>query len=119
MQREILTPCNGLIVGMLVIEPPDKILLVRRKNFPFGFSPPAGHLKSGEEPEDGARREVEEKTGLEITNTKLIWFGRKESPCRRGMNHHNLYVFRTTEWKGKLALSQKETSIGRDRKSVV
>lgn len=74
--------CNHTSVGMLVRRK-DETLLIERKNFPFGFAPPAGHLDEGEEFEDAARRELKEEVGLEVKSIRLLTEGRKENRCGR------------------------------------
>jgi 8-oxo-dGTP pyrophosphatase MutT (NUDIX family) len=40
-------------------------LLIERRQFPFGFAPPAGHVDDGETYIDAACRELQEEVGLE------------------------------------------------------
>ncbi len=35
--------CDNKVVGIIVLRD-NKMLLIERKKFPFGFAPPAGHL---------------------------------------------------------------------------
>ena len=53
--------CDHTSVGILVWKE-EKLLLIERKNFPFGFAPPAGHL-DGDTYEEAAKRELLEETG--------------------------------------------------------
>lgn len=61
-------PC----AGALVIQD-GNVLLVKRKVEPFKgwWDIPGGFLEAGEHPEDGAKREVREETGLDVRLTRL------------------------------------------------
>lgn len=58
---------------MLVVRD-GRVLLVRRAVEPFldHWDLPGGFLEAGEAPEDGARREVREETGLSVRPTGLV-----------------------------------------------
>ena len=43
-----------------MIKQDGKYLLIDRKNFPFGFAGPAGHIEGSETPEVAIAREVKE-----------------------------------------------------------
>ena len=75
-------PC----VGVLALRE-GKVLLVKRAVPPFEgyWDIPGGFLESGEHPEEGARREFLEETGLHIEPTELLGFfmdvyGEEEQP---------------------------------------
>ena len=51
----------------VIIENSDGIVLVKRKNPPFGWALPGGFVDYGETLEDAARRGALEETGLDIT----------------------------------------------------
>lgn len=95
--------CDHKSVGILVWNN-NKLLLIERKNPPFGFAPPAGHIDSDNSPEVSARRELREEVGLETENIQLLIEGRKNNPCRRedGIWHYwKIYKAETTgEIKG-------------------
>ena len=74
--------CDNKSVGMLIWKD-DKLLLIERMKFPFGFAVPAGHVDDHGSFEDAAKEEVQEEVGFEVTNLKLITEGRKENICRR------------------------------------
>lgn len=61
-------------VGIAVFIFKDRKFLMGRRKGAHGedtWSVPGGHLEFGEMIEDGARREVEEETGLHITDVKV------------------------------------------------
>lgn len=99
--------CDHTSVGMIVRQG-DKILLIERMKYPFGFAPPAGHL-DGDEFEDGARRELREEVGLEATDIKLIFAGRKENKCRRQDGTWHEWKVYEVEIKGEVKRSEDET----------
>lgn len=61
--------------GVFVVKE-GKVLLGKRKTkHGFGqWASPGGHLEHGEEPEECARREVKEETGLQIKNIRQATF---------------------------------------------
>ncbi|MBN1263748.1 MAG: NUDIX hydrolase [Candidatus Pacebacteria bacterium] len=74
--------CPHRCVGMLVWRK-NKLLLIERRKSPFGYAPPAGHLKKKEFFKEAARRELKEESGLEAVSLKLVTRGRKDNQCRR------------------------------------
>ncbi len=51
----------------IIIETEGGIVLIERKNPPFGWAIPGGFVDYGESFEDAARREAKEETGLTVT----------------------------------------------------
>lgn len=98
--------CDNQSVGMLVWKD-DKLLLIERKKFPFGFAPPAGHIDGDSSFEEAAGRELKEEVGLEAKSFKLIIEGRKENPCRRGASWHYWKIYRI-ETEGEIKMSEDE-----------
>ena len=85
--------CDHTSVGMLVWND-DKLLLIERAKFPFGYAIPAGHVDGdinfGDETNNheaayqrAAKRELKEEVGLDTLEIELVTEGRKENPCRR------------------------------------
>ncbi len=50
----------------VIIELEGGIVLINRKNPPYGWAIPGGFVDYGESLEDAARREAKEETGLEV-----------------------------------------------------
>ncbi len=69
----------------------SKILLIRRKNPPFGWALPGGFLEYNESLEDCVRREVEEETGLKVK--ELMQFHTYSKPGRDPRFHTVSTVF--------------------------
>ncbi|WP_367172097.1 NUDIX domain-containing protein [Desulfurella sp.] len=74
-----------------IIEKQNKVLLVSRKNYPFGFSLPGGFVDYGESVEQAVIREVKEETSLDIVEPKL--FGVYSDPARDPRSHTVSVVF--------------------------
>ena len=74
--------CDHTSVGMLVWKD-EKLLLIERAKFPFGFAIPAGHVDDDSSYEDAAKRELREETGLDTETLELVAEERKENHCRR------------------------------------
>jgi ADP-ribose pyrophosphatase YjhB (NUDIX family) len=72
----------------IIIELDDGgILLVSRKNYPFGWAIPGGFVDYGESLEDAAVREAKEETGLDI---RLIGQFHTYSRPDRDPRHHSI-----------------------------
>ncbi len=100
--------CDHTSVGMMVYDG-DKLLLIERKKFPFGFAIPAGHVDGDSTFEIAAKRELGEEVGLNALELKLVLDIRKDNPCRRedGTWHHwKLYRVNVS---GELSRSLEET----------
>jgi ADP-ribose pyrophosphatase YjhB (NUDIX family) len=72
----------------IIIELDDRgIVLISRKNYPFGWALPGGFVDYGESLEDAAVREAKEETGL---NIKLIRQFHTYSRPNRDPRHHSI-----------------------------
>ncbi len=56
----------------IIIEMEGKVVLVRRKNEPYGWAIPGGFVDFGESVEDAAKREAKEETNLNISIKGLL-----------------------------------------------
>ncbi|MDY0389654.1 NUDIX domain-containing protein [Desulfobulbus oligotrophicus] len=56
----------------IIIEVEDGIVLIERKNPPYGWALPGGFVDYGESFEEAARREAAEETGLSVTLTTQL-----------------------------------------------
>ncbi|UFS69665.1 NUDIX hydrolase [Geomonas sp. RF6] len=56
----------------VLIELPEGIVLIKRRNEPFGWALPGGFVDYGESLEAAAVRECEEETALKVTQMKLL-----------------------------------------------
>lgn len=73
----------------IIIELPDGIVLIKRKNPPHGWAIPGGFVDYGETVEQAAVREAKEETGLDVT---LIRQFHVYSDPKRDTRKHTLSV---------------------------
>lgn len=88
--REVVEHPGG--VAVLPLEDDGTVWCVRQFRYPFSetlLEIPAGKLETGEEPEQAARRELSEETGLEAG--ELRYLGRHY--CSPGYNSEILHIF--------------------------
>jgi 8-oxo-dGTP diphosphatase len=81
----------------IIIELADGIILIGRKNEPFGWALPGGFVDYGESLEDAAVREAREETSLDIFNLRLL--GCYSDP-RRDPRQHNISTVYVAEGNG-------------------
>jgi len=94
-------------VGAL-IKKDDKYLLIDRKKPPLGFAGLAGHIDEGEDEIKALKREVEEESGLEIENYKLLFEEELDwNWCSKGVKTHYWYLFQC-KVRGKVKQNFKE-----------
>ena len=82
---------NPLPTVDIIIELPDGIVLIERKNEPYGWALPGGFVDYGESLEEAAMREAREETSLEIHNLRLV--GCYSDPQRDPRQHSISTVF--------------------------
>ncbi len=69
----------------IIIELDSGIILIERKNEPFGWALPGGFVDYGESLESAAVREAREETSLEISDLRLL--GCYSDPARDNRMH--------------------------------
>jgi ADP-ribose pyrophosphatase YjhB (NUDIX family) len=87
----------------------DKLLLIERMKYPFGFAPPAGHVDEDKTFEAAAIRELREEVGLKSDNLELLTEGRKENKCRREGGDWHYWKIYKIEADGDVSASRDET----------
>jgi ADP-ribose pyrophosphatase YjhB (NUDIX family) len=100
--------CDHTSVGMLVRNE-EKILLIERARFPFGYAIPAGHVDGDKSFEEAAKRELKEEVGLEPISMQKIYEGRRENPCRREGGSWHLWKIYEVTTEGEVDRSVDET----------
>ncbi len=93
----------------IIIERPEGIVFVERRNPPYGYALPGGFIEYGESAEAAAIREAKEETGLDVTLTRLL--GVYSDP-KRDPRHHTLSVVYVGRADG-------EPKAGDDAKSLI
>ena len=92
--REIVRHAGS--VAVLPVDEAGRLLLVRQYRYAVDelvWELPAGRLDRGETPEDGARRELREETGLEAGSLERVAF----FYTTPGFCDERMHVFRATE----------------------
>lgn len=82
---------NPLPTVDAIIETPSGLVLIERKNFPYGWAFPGGFVEYGESVEEAVRREAKEETGLDIELVHLL--GVYSDPKRDPRRHVISTVF--------------------------
>ena len=118
MKDQLLCPHCGRVVEKyrnplptvdIIIEISKGILLIKRKNPPYGWALPGGFVDYGESLEDAALREAKEETSLHV---KLVSALGAYSDPKRDARHHTIsYVF-IARSKGKAKASDDAIEIG-------
>jgi len=85
--------CPHPVADAIIKDTEGRVLFILRSTFPVSWACPAGHLETGERPEEAVRREVKEETNLDISETQLVLHHFFDNPCRRGFTSHERFVF--------------------------
>jgi ADP-ribose pyrophosphatase YjhB (NUDIX family) len=81
----------------VIITLAGKVILIKRKNPPYGWALPGGFVEYGETVEDAAIREVKEETGLDLIDLKQFYV---YSEPKRDPRGHTVSVVFTGQGKG-------------------
>src|ERR1700674_5389318 len=90
MARPVCPP----IAADVIAEIGDRIVLIERKNFPFGWAIPGGFVEIGETVEQAAVREALEETSLEVELRALLGVYSRPDRDPRGQTVTVVYVAR-------------------------
>jgi len=106
MKKEIKCPQCGTVVETflnpkptvdIIIRYEGKIVLIKRKNPPYGLAIPGGYVDYGESLETAAVREAKEETSLDLQNIRQF---RAYSDPSRDPRQHNISVVFTSDGIG-------------------
>jgi len=108
--NEIEVYKNPIPTVDIIIEIESKgIILIKRKNPPFGWAIPGGFVDYGESLEEAAIRETKEETNLEV---KLIRQFHTYSDPKRDPRHHSISTVYIAKGKGKPKAKDDALEIG-------
>ncbi len=84
-------------VDIIIETEPNRIVLIKRKNPPYGWAIPGGFVDYGESLEEAAVREAKEETSLDV---KLIKQFQTYSDPKRDPRHHSISTVYVAKAKG-------------------
>lgn len=93
----------------IIIEVNNDIILIKRKNPPYGWALPGGFIDYGESAESAAIREVKEETNLDITQLKQFHV---YSDPKRDPRFHTITVVFIAQAKGTPKAKDDAVEIG-------
>ncbi|MBI5198729.1 MAG: NUDIX hydrolase [Nitrospirae bacterium] len=93
----------------IIIEVKESIVLIKRKNPPFGWALPGGFVDYGESLEDAAKREAKEETSLDI---KLIRQFHAYSDPERDQRFHTISTVYIARAQGEPKAADDAKEIG-------
>jgi ADP-ribose pyrophosphatase YjhB (NUDIX family) len=101
---------NPLPTVDIIIELDDQsILLINRKNYPFGWAIPGGFVDCGESLEDAAIREAKEETGLDVILIRQFYtYSRPD----RDPRHHSISTVYVAKASGKPHAADDAAEVG-------
>lgn len=100
----------------IIIEIGSDIVLIERKNPPYGWAIPGGYIDYGESVEHAAVREAKEETSLDIELVSLL--GVYSEPDR-DPRHHTISTVFIAKAKGKPVASDDAKQIGLYQKETL
>jgi ADP-ribose pyrophosphatase YjhB (NUDIX family) len=106
---EIMQHRNPIPTVDIIIEISGGIILIKRKNPPFGWAIPGGFIDYGESAEHAAKREAKEETGLDIENLKQF---HTYSAPDRDPRHHTISVVFNARTSGTPKADDDAADIG-------
>ena len=84
-------------VDIIIEVEPNGIILIKRKNPPYGWAIPGGFVDYGESLEEAAVREAKEETNLDVTLIKQL---HTYSDPKRDPRHHSISTVYIAKAKG-------------------
>ena len=109
-QYEIEIYRNPIPTVDIIIEMESKgIILIKRKNPPFGWAIPGGFVDYGESLEEAALREAKEETDLDVE--RLRQFHTYSDP-KRDPRHHSISTVYVGQGRGKPRAKDDAIEIG-------
>jgi ADP-ribose pyrophosphatase YjhB (NUDIX family) len=92
-------------VGVIITNPDGKVLLLEHILRPgSGWGIPGGFIEHGEQPEEAARREIREETGIELENLTMFRL--------RTLHRHIEFIFRAESNDEARVASREIRSLG-------
>jgi ADP-ribose pyrophosphatase YjhB (NUDIX family) len=92
MARPVCPP----VAADVIVEIGDTIVLIERKNFPFGWAIPGGFVDFGETVEEAAVREAREEISLEVELRALLGVYSRPDRDPRGQTVTVVYIARAS-----------------------
>jgi len=109
-KNEVEVYRNPIPTVDIIIEIESKgIVLIKRKNSPFGWAIPGGFVDYGESLEEAAIREAKEETNLDV---KLIKQFHTYSNPKRDPRHHSISTVYIAKGKGQPKAKDDALEIG-------
>jgi len=109
-KNEIEVYRNPIPTVDIIIEIESKgVVLIKRKNPPYGWAIPGGFVDYGESLEEAAVREAKEETNL---NVKLVKQFHTYSNPKRDPRHHSISTVYIAKTKGKPKAKDDALKIG-------
>ena len=102
------TPTVDIIIE-LVDQPRRPIILIERRNPPYGWALPGGFVDEGESVENAARREAHEEVGLQVELIEQFYV---YSDPQRDPRQHNLSVVFIAAAAGRANASDDAKTVG-------
>ena len=96
-------------VDIIIEIEPGRIVLIRRKNPPYGWAIPGGFVDYGESLEEAAVREAKEETNLDV---KLIRQFHTYSDPKRDPRHHSISTVYIAKAKGVPKAKDDASEVG-------